>query len=222
VALKALEVAAPTDDWAASEPVGVVEINTVNESEKINTDQQEVTNGGDSMVIDAPHTTAAAISDIDMSNSDDDDLYEQQSVDDILLKNLLSRKTSLERSVLPKNRFLKELLEGHYKRRKLNLQPVYNTNTTPQGKVKQPMNIVSLSKQGFEMGVQAQNKTVLDHQQVRDLNIAAKGQDPNKETPMNFFLQGQAAKHQHNRSASILSECVMMFWFGYFCRKQLQ
>lgn len=62
----------------------------------------------------------------------------------------------------------------------------------------------------------------IDNSRKSKLNAAAKGKDPDKITPMQFFLDGCAALHKFNRSSSILSECVMMFWFGYFCRKQLQ
>jgi hypothetical protein len=102
--------------------VGTIEINTVTETDKPINTEQELTNKEESFAVDgAPQTTAAAFSDAEMSAQDSDDLQEQHSVDDILLKNLLSRKTSIERRMLPKNQFLRELLEGHYKRRKLNL-----------------------------------------------------------------------------------------------------
>jgi len=75
-----------------------------------------------------------------------------------------------------------------------------------------------MSGHGFETNPSERNM-VIDNSKKSRLNCAAKGQDPDKITPMQFFLDGCAALHKYKRNSSILSECVMMFWFGYFCRK---
>jgi len=50
---------------------------------------------------------------------EDQEMFNLEAIDDILLNNFLSRRVPLEESLVPKRQFLRELLEGKYKRRKV-------------------------------------------------------------------------------------------------------